>query len=218
MEKNNTKAGSRSKWNLIITRILTLAKCRRPWIEATNFQYMYIVHCTTNNHTRVCKKVSLMYKFNFVTRQDLDPYETFWSRPESFVLSVKNFRCYVLLQNDQCARNVFVLYIHLFANPAIFAPSTAFNITHFLLIQKFQFFLSLDLHEGRPSYRRRIQPSKQENIQLLKTWNFFTFLIFMGLFALLDSDTSNQNQCGSASRSTTPLLRGKYVNKVFSFI
>jgi len=42
--------------------------------------------------------------------------------------------------------------------------------------------LSLNLHEGRPSYRKSLQPSK-ENIQHLKTWNFLTFFsIFEGHF------------------------------------
>ncbi len=35
--------------------------------------------------------------------------------------------------------------------------------------------LSLGLHKGRPSYRRSLQPSK-ENIQYLKTWKSWPFL------------------------------------------
>ncbi len=35
--------------------------------------------------------------------------------------------------------------------------------------------------KGRPSYRRSLQPSK-ENIQHFKTWKFFTFFCFCGSF------------------------------------
>ncbi len=38
-------------------------------------------------------------------------------------------------------------------------------------------YLSPGLHKGRPSYRRSLQPSK-ENIQHFKTWKFFTFFYF----------------------------------------
>ncbi len=57
-----------------------------------------------------------------------------------------------------------------------------------LLKKKLNFFgskttiyLSLGLHKERPSYRRSLQPSK-ENIQYLKTWKFWTFFYFCGLF------------------------------------
>ncbi len=43
---------------------------------------------------------------------------------------------------------------------------------------KVAIYLSLGLHKGRPSYRRSLQPSK-ENIQHFKTWNFLTFSLFM---------------------------------------
>ncbi len=42
-------------------------------------------------------------------------------------------------------------------------------------------YLSLGLHKGHPSYRRSLQPSK-ENIQYLKTWKFLTFFYFCGSF------------------------------------
>ncbi len=43
-------------------------------------------------------------------------------------------------------------------------------------------FLSLlGLNKGRPSYRRSLQPSK-ENIQHFKTWKFCTFFYFLGNF------------------------------------
>ncbi len=42
---------------------------------------------------------------------------------------------------------------------------------------KIAIYLSLGLHKGRPSYKRNLQPSK-ENIQHFKTWKFFTFFNF----------------------------------------
>ncbi len=42
-------------------------------------------------------------------------------------------------------------------------------------------YLLLGLHNGRPSYRRSLQPSK-ENIQHFKTWNFLIFSTFVGHF------------------------------------
>jgi hypothetical protein len=39
-------------------------------------------------------------------------------------------------------------------------------------------YLSLGLHKGHPSYRRSLQPSK-ENIQHFKTWSFLTFFYFV---------------------------------------
>ncbi len=62
---------------------------------------------------------------------------------------------------------------------------------NFFIYQKLQFtyrYLSLGLHKGRLSYRRSLQPSKEENIQHFKTWNFLIFSIFVGHFAPLDSD------------------------------
>ncbi len=46
---------------------------------------------------------------------------------------------------------------------------------------KIAIYLSLGLSKGRPSYRRSLQLSK-ENIQQFKTWNFFTFFLFVGHF------------------------------------
>ncbi len=42
-------------------------------------------------------------------------------------------------------------------------------------------YLSLGLYTGQTSYRRSLQPSK-ENIQHFKTWNFLPFFYFVGLF------------------------------------
>ncbi len=57
---------------------------------------------------------------------------------------------------------------------------------------KFAIYLSLGLHKGRTSYRRSLQPSK-ENIQHFKTWKFCTFFYFCGsFFALMDPDPATQ--------------------------
>jgi hypothetical protein len=42
------------------------------------------------------------------------------------------------------------------------------NLISIFLIKKIAIYLSLGLHKGRPSYRRSLQPSK-ENIHYLKT-------------------------------------------------
>ncbi len=57
--------------------------------------------------------------------------------------------------------------------------SWKFNLYFFY--QKLQFTYPLDLHKGRPSYRRNLRPSK-ENIQYLKTWKFWTFFYVCGSF------------------------------------
>ncbi len=46
-------------------------------------------------------------------------------------------------------------------------------------------YLSLGLHKGRPSYKRRLQLSK-EKIQRFKTWNFVIFSTFVGHFCSTD--------------------------------
>ncbi len=46
---------------------------------------------------------------------------------------------------------------------------------------KIAIFLSLGLNKGRPSYRRSLQPSK-ENIQHFKTWNCLIFFYFCESF------------------------------------
>jgi hypothetical protein len=69
-------------------------------------------------------------------------------------------------------------------------------------------FWSLGLHKGHPSYRRRLQPSK-ENIQLIKTWSFPHFFHCLKvLFAFLDRDPVPADQiqcrlCGSEYGSTS---------------
>ncbi len=47
-------------------------------------------------------------------------------------------------------------------------------------------YLSQGLHKGRPSYRRSLQPSK-ENIQRSKTWNFLVVFYFCGSTDLTES-------------------------------
>ncbi len=44
----------------------------------------------------------------------------------------------------------------------------------FFFWSKITIYLSLDLHKGRPSYRRSLRPSK-EDIQHFKRWNLLTF-------------------------------------------
>ncbi len=95
--------------------------------------------------------------------------------------------------------------------------------------KKFAIYLTLGLHKGRPSYRRSLQPSK-DNIQHFKTWNFLTCLIFLFLwviFALLepdpDSDLGSGSidpiESGSGSETlpkTTTKLTQKHVEKLTS--
>jgi hypothetical protein len=60
----------------------------------------------------------------------------------------------------------------------------------FFFWSKIAIYLSLGLHKGRPSYRRSLQPSK-ENIQHIKRWNLLfnnCFLFLCAIFALLDPD------------------------------
>ncbi len=80
-----------------------------------------------------------------------------------------------------------------------------------LLMKKIQFFrskiailLTLGLRKGRPSYNRRLQTSK-ENTQYFKTWNFFTFFPFRGLFlpSLFRIQPTNINADPNGSGSTT---------------
>ncbi len=52
---------------------------------------------------------------------------------------------------------------------------------------KIAIYLSLGLHKGGTSYRRRLQLSK-ENIENFKTWKFLTFFYICVIFALLDPD------------------------------
>jgi hypothetical protein len=53
------------------------------------------------------------------------------------------------------------------------------------------------------SYRRSLQ-SSEEDIQHVKTLNFFTFYILLVIFDLLDTDPYPHSQCGSKSGSSGP--------------
>jgi hypothetical protein len=50
-----------------------------------------------------------------------------------------------------------------------------------IFLSKISFYLTVDLHKGRQSYRRSLQPSK-ENIQHFKTWNLLNFFYFYSSF------------------------------------
>ncbi len=58
---------------------------------------------------------------------------------------------------------------------------TAVKLLFIFFGSKMAIYLSLDLHKGCTSYRRSLQPSK-ENIQHFKTWKFFTFFHICGSF------------------------------------
>jgi hypothetical protein len=60
-------------------------------------------------------------------------------------------------------------------------------IRYIFCLSKVAIYMYLSFHKGRLSYRRSLQPSK-ENIQHFKTWNFFFFLFLSVIFALLDPD------------------------------
>ncbi len=70
-------------------------------------------------------------------------------------------------------------------------PDPAVGLKTFLFLDP-NIFLSLGLHEGRPSYSRSLEPFKK-NILHFKACNFFLFLWI--IFALLDPDPDSQ--CGS---------------------
>ncbi len=65
-------------------------------------------------------------------------------------------------------------------------------------------YISQGLHKA---YMKDVQASgeafssqkRTSSTSKSKTWNFFTFSIFVGYFSLLDPDPAVQNQCGSES-------------------
>jgi hypothetical protein len=59
---------------------------------------------------------------------------------------------------------------------------------------KIAIYLSLGLHEGSPSYRKSLQPSK-ENIHHFKTGNFLTFSYFRGSFLPFYPDPESGSGC-----------------------
>ncbi len=86
----------------------------------------------------------------------------------------------------------------------------------FKFLSKIAIYLSPGLHKGCLSYRRSLQPSK-ENIQYFKKRNFINFFFyFCGIFwpswiririPSADPDPKNANPCGSVSGPTTLVLR-----------
>ncbi len=52
---------------------------------------------------------------------------------------------------------------------------------YFFFLSKISIYLSLGLHKRRPSYKKSLQPSK-DNIQHFLTWNFLTFFYFVDHF------------------------------------
>jgi hypothetical protein len=77
---------------------------------------------------------------------------------------------------------ILILIIRIQSEPRVLMTKNwkkVYNWKKFLnkfFLSKIAIYLSLGLHKGRPSYRRSLQPSKEN--QHLKTWNFFTFLYF----------------------------------------
>jgi hypothetical protein len=61
-------------------------------------------------------------------------------------------------------------------------------------IYKIASYLSRGLHEGRPSNRRSLQPSKENNKHFKD--EFFEFLHFLDMPSA-DPDPADQNQCGT---------------------
>jgi hypothetical protein len=76
-------------------------------------------------------------------------------------------------------------------------------------VKKIARYLSLGLHKGPPSYRRSLQPSK-ENIHHFKTWNFLPFSVFVGHFSSPGSGSTDLIESGS--NSDPDLKHGCYHN------
>ncbi len=60
------------------------------------------------------------------------------------------------------------------------------------LVKNCNIFVLRHPYKGHPSYRRNLGPFK-DNIQRIKTWDFFTFFLFIGLFCIPDPDPAPQN-------------------------
>ncbi len=103
-------------------------------------------------------------------------------------------------------------------DPGFWWPKMGKNLSEKKFVffwSKIAFYLSLGFRNGRPSYRRSLQPSK-ENIQHFRKWNLLTFFLFLcAIFALLDPDLDCESGSGSRnptkSGSSTLLVRGKYI-------
>ncbi len=96
-----------------------------------------------------------------------------------FKLCFFNFWPEKLISDQDSSRAWIRIRIHHYQIKRIYNWKT--NRIYFFSSSKFAFYLSVDLHKGRQSYRRSIQLSK-ENIQHFKTWNFLTFFYFCDSF------------------------------------
>jgi hypothetical protein len=73
---------------------------------------------------------------------------------------------------------------------------TEFFLCGIFFDQKLQFTYLLSHYKGRPSFRRSLQPSK-ENIQHFKKMKFINFFLLWVIFALLDPDSDCESGYGS---------------------
>ncbi len=72
---------------------------------------------------------------------------------------------------------------------------------------KIAIYLSECLQEGRPSYRKSLQPS-EENIQRFKTWNSPPFFYFCGSFLpAWIRNPDPRSQCGTGPRTLIKSIR-----------
>ncbi len=80
--------------------------------------------------------------------------------------------------------------------------NAAENVFYIFFRSKIVIYLSLGLHKGRLSYRRSLQPSKEniQNFKKIKIYNFFQFLWVM--FALLDPGPDCESGSGYGFRGT----------------
>ncbi len=85
-----------------------------------------------------------------------------------------------------------------------------------IFLSNIAIYLTLDLHKGRPSYRRSLQPARElPALQNMIFWIFFLFswAILAFLHPEPDADPADKNQCGSIRtriRSTSFLRMCRY--------
>ncbi len=72
-------------------------------------------------------------------------------------------------------------------DPGFWWPTTEISLQLKIFLNKIAIYLSLGPHKGLPSYRRSLQPSK-ENIQDYKTWNLNFFLFSTDPMTCLNPD------------------------------
>jgi hypothetical protein len=80
----------------------------------------------------------------------------------------------------------------------------------YIFLIKIAVYLSLGLHKGRPSYRRSLQPSK-ENILHFKHENSLLFSTFVGHFCLPGSGSGSWDPISSGSASLAIFSTGTTV-------